>query len=58
MPTWRMADSREGKCMESLLDKIMLKVSYSRFNSDEKEHLSISVTDFNQKPNNFKREME
>lgn len=57
MPTWRMADSREGKCLESLLDKIILKVCYSRFNSDEKEYLSISVTDFNRKPNNSKREM-
>lgn len=37
-----MADSREGKCLESLLDKIILKVCYSRFNSDEKEYLSVS----------------
>lgn len=47
-----------GKCLENFLDKIMLKVSYSRFNSDEKEYLSLSVTDFNRKPNNSKREME
>lgn len=57
MPAWRMADSREGKCLESLLDKIILKVSCSRFNSDEKEYLSIRVTDFNRKPNNSKREI-
>lgn len=57
MPAWRVADSREGKCLESLLDKIILKVSCSRFNSDEKEYLSIRVTDFNRKPNNSKREM-
>lgn len=37
-----MADSREGKCLESLLDKIILKVSCSRFNSDEERIFSIS----------------
>lgn len=57
MPAWRVADSREGKCLESLLDKFISKVSCSRFNSDEKEYLSIRVTDFNRKPNNSKREM-
>lgn len=46
-----------GKMSGKLIRQDHFKVCYSRFNSDEKEYLSISVTDFNRKPNNSKREM-
>lgn len=54
-PAWWMIDSREGKCLESLLDKIILKIFCSSFNSDEERIFFDQFTDFNWKPN--KREM-
>lgn len=54
-PAWWMIDSKEGKCLESLLDNIIWKVFCSRFNSDEERIFFDQFTDFNWKPN--KREM-
>lgn len=47
-----------GKSLESLLDEIILQVSYRRFNLDEERIPCLRFTDFNWKPNNYNEKWE